>query len=438
MPKFKRFFLSRKTVLTLLTLIFIAVFISALFPQRYSTSPENVLKWQKANPFLSGWYMKFGFDHVYTTQWFALLLLFFLISLLISTFNQFTAAKRKTLDINLPAGAPSAENIASFGNIKAICLRMGYLMISDNEDAARFVKHPWGYWGNFLLHLGFVVTIGASLLITLTQKRGVVQLVEGELFQPGDTWLYEEKGLLGERFVLPFAVRLDSVRTEFWETHLVKHISSDLSLLTASDNVRGYTVAPSFKLNYMGIYIYQKTDFGHAFFVEFSDDLGMNRGIRFDLYYPESLNVASYKDFKLSWMPYLLKTKYYADAEKKLIDSRNPLFVLRLVKDNKVVGQVPLKIGESGTLGQYSVRLVGVAKWSRLIFVDITGIKGIFLGFFIIVFGTVLNYFTPPRELFAKKVNGEYIIYWRAVKFQDFYTDECDKIFKGLRKKEDS
>ncbi|MBI4689590.1 MAG: cytochrome c biogenesis protein ResB [Nitrospirae bacterium] len=438
MVKFKRFFLSRKTVLTLLTLILTSVFISALFPQRFVTSPENIQKWQQAHPFLAGWYKTPGFDHVYTTIWFALLLSLFLIPLLLSTIDQFIIAKKRTLDINLPAGSSSKRTTASFMDIKSICRGSGYLLMSGNEDYARFVKHQWGYWGNFLLHLGFVVVVSVSLLIALTQKRGVLQMAEGEIFQPGDPWFYEYKGLLAGKFVLPFGVRLDSVRALFWENNKVRRINSNLNLFTAHDSGRNFTVAPSSKLNYKGILIYHSLDFGHAFFVEFNDSSGTNKGVRLDLYHPENLDVASYKDFKLSWMPYILKVKYYADAGKKVIDSPNPLLVLRLMDRNKVAGQIPLKIGESGTLGQYNVRLVGAAKWSGLIFVDITGMPGIFFGFLIIILGTTLNYFTPPRELFVKRTDNEYIVYWRAVKFSGFYTDEYGKIISRLKKKENS
>lgn len=86
-------------------------------------------------------------------------------------------------------------------------------------------------------------------------------------------------------------------------------------------------------------------------------------------------------------------------------------------------------------LGEYRVQLNGVAKWSKLIVVDSTGMALIFTGFAIIMLGGLLQYLAPPRELIAvKQQNDLYVVYWKAAAFKDFFLDEREDVAKALQR----
>lgn len=92
----KRFFLARSTVLTLIILVLGAVVVGYLFPQRFLLSPAGMDRWALDHPFLATLSRTLALDHVYTSPWFAVLLALFMVSLLFSTWEQFTRALRLT------------------------------------------------------------------------------------------------------------------------------------------------------------------------------------------------------------------------------------------------------------------------------------------------------------------------------------------------------
>lgn len=432
MIKIKKLLLSRKTVLSLILLILGTIILSYLFPQRFLTSPDELKKWHDLHPFWAQWHKMLGLDHVFTTPWFAALLFLFLVALLIATYEQIKISIKKTFGQGIPSGEKSSKLSVPEGELISAIKKQGYFKIAGNQTWFRFVKHPWGYWGNVLLHLGIVITIASSLLIVLTQKRGLLHLVEGEVHIPGSQWYDESKGILAGNFILPEAVRVDNVISEFWETDDLKQLRTTLSFIDPQGRFTQHALAINSPVNYKGIRIYQTQDFGDAFFVEFNDKDGRRIGKILQMQNPLQKDKPSYRNFQLEEMPYLLKAKYFADAEKNSMNSTNPLLVLRLVDDEKVVSELPLKNGESGQLGPYMVQLAGVSKWSGFIFVDITGMPGIFFGFFIIILGSGLTYFMPPREFYVKKEDSEISLMWKASRFESLYREEHEKVLSEL------
>jgi cytochrome c biogenesis protein len=271
--------------------------------------------------------------------------------------------------------------------------------------------------------------MASSLLVALTQKRGLLHLVEGELYAPGIAWDTEERGLLAGRFILPDAVSLDNVIPEFWETDDLKNLTTTLSFSDPQGKFERYTLAINQTINYRGIRVYQSQSFGNAFFVKLTDKNGRNIGLILEIQNPAKRDVAGYANLKSYKIPYLIKAKYFADAYKKSMLSSNPLLIMRIIDRGRVIGEVSLKNGESGQLGPYTATVAGISRWAGMIFIDITGMSGIFIGFFIIILGGGLTYFMPPREFYIRKEeNGLFIITWKATRFESFYKEEYEKI----------
>lgn len=434
--KIKRFFLSRKTILALILLILGAIVLAYIFPQRFSASPLDTENWQQAHPLFAPWFYTLGLDHVYTTPWFAVLLLVFLLTLMISTFEQIKNSTKKIFGNVVISGEKSIRVNTTEEEIKTAIKKLGYFQTVRNQETLRFVKHPWGYWGNVLLHLGIVLVIASSLVVVLTEKRGLLQLIESELYVPGTPWFMEEKGMLVGNFILPEAVMLDNVIPEFWETDDIKQLTTVMSFSNPQGKTKRYNLAINQTVNYKGIRIYQDQRFGLAFFVNLTDKTGTRNGLILQIQKPYKRDKASYGNFRFGKIPYLLKAKYFADAEKKNMLSSNPLLVMRLVDKGRVIGEVSLKNGESGQVGPYTATVAGISRWAGIIFVDITGMPGIFLGFFIIIIGGGLTYFMPPREFYLRKEVDGFSITWKATRFESFYEEEYEKVssaFGGLK-----
>lgn len=419
----KSLLLSRKTVLTLILLMLGTVVAGYIFPQRFMTSPASMNGWQLSNPFWGMVSKKLALDHVYTSPWFAALLFVFLVSLFVSMWEQFRTALAKT-SAGSNGGGRSLSTSASEDDIAGVIRGMGYRPAAQTGTCQRFVRNPWGYWGSFLLHLGIAITIASSLLIVLTEKRGVVHLVEGEIHERGAEWLKNEGGLLTGRFILPEDVRLDRVAPEFWDTDDLKQLTTDFTFLGPAGETSPYSMHINKTVRHRGIRAFQGKYNGSAFFVEFTDAAGKSYREIFELDIPRKRNKASQREFRLDWLPYRLQTKFYADADQQAMTGGTPLFVMQLADGKKKIAELSLKTGESGRLGPYNASLVQASRWGGLIFIDSTGMAGIFFGFFIIVLGGSLNYFCPPREFLLQRENDGWRVTWRATKFEHLYADE--------------
>lgn len=431
--KTRHILLSRKTVLALILLLLGGVVLAYVFPQRFLSSSAEMERWQRTHLFWAPWVARLGLDHVYTTGWFASLLGAFCLSLTVSCWDQLRLAARRTLTGALPVGRHHGTH-ADGQAVESAIRGEGYVCLGSGGGARRFVRHPWGYWGNALLHLGMVIALTSSLVIVLTQKRGLVELVEGEIHSPGSPWTSEDRGTMAERFALPQRVRLDTVAPEFWETDDLKQVTSSLSFLGPDGAVAGQqTLAINRIGNLDGIHIYQGQRFGNAFYVVFTDNSGRAIKKILQMQSPLRRDTASYENISVDGIPYLIKAKYYADAERKSMADGNPLLVLRLVDEGKVIAELPLKKGEEGELGPYRARLVHVSHWAELVFTGYTGMPGIFLGFFIIILGGGLSFFTPPRELFVTREENGVALTCRSGRFDHSQGDECARILAALR-----
>ncbi len=428
----KRILLSWKTTLTLVLLILTIIIIGYIFPQRVSSTVRELETWRQAHPVLSPLVQRTGLDHVYSTVWFALLLFVTMLSLALSSFEQIKAANKKTFglrggDFTLQRKGDVLESTATLDELSKALKSEGYLRIAHNEQVHRFVKYPWGYWGNALLHAGMLVAIGASLTIVLTQQSGVIKLYEGEVFPHGGSWGLQDNGVLADNLELPGALRLENVTPEFWETDDVKQVTTEFSLIDSADHAEKFKLSINQILNYKGIRIYQQS-FGHAFFVEFTDRASRVIPVVLLMESQSQRDKPSYGSFRFKEIPFEIKAKYFADAEKKSMDGKNPLFVMRLLDHDHVVGEAELKVGERGVIGDYTVRLLRVSRWVGLIFTVTPGMSGLYLAFFIIILGAALSYFTPPREFVVTSVDDVLLVKWRGTRFAELYRDEYERI----------
>ncbi len=424
MKSLERFFLSRKTVLVFIVLILASIVVGYVFPQRFLVSDFDVKQWKLDNPFWAPMYDSFGLDHVYSTKWFTLILFLFLISLIVSTMDQIVISKRKTFGKRVYSSGNAFMTEKAIHETEKEIRANGYLLTYRGEGEVRFVKHPWGYWGNVLLHLGIVFAVLASLTAALTQRRGASDFIEQKLYEPGFQWQGEETGLLAQPLVLPGAVRLDSLKLEFWETDNLKDVTARVSIIGAEGAEASYPLAINRTGNHEGVRIYQGVRYGDAFYIVLKDKKGNEENLILTIGKPSRRDKPGYHNFTISDSAYILKAKYFADAEKNKMVSDNPLLVLRLVKGSGVVGELPLLKGGEGMLGPYEVELVHVSRWSQIIFTKVPGMAGIFIGFFIIIAGSMLTYFTSPREFHVKEQGGALQVSWIATRFEVFYRDE--------------
>jgi hypothetical protein len=430
MKRLKRILLARATLICLLLCFAGLMLLANILPQRALFSSLALQEWHADHPFLGVLANNLALDHIYTSFWFFGLLLISFFSLVLSTMEQTKNAWRKTF--RFPLVRNDSEKLIHCHPIRInqVLEKHFYIPVGKDGDIRRFVKYPWGYWGNVLLHIGVVLVMVASLFIFLTQKRGRINMVEGEVYPVSANWLSQEKGMLAGPFSLPAPVRVEKILPEFWETDDLKQLRTVVNFFEPANK----TIVQELHVNETGIYqgvrIDQTREFGTAFLVTLIDKNKEQKTIRLDLAQPLRRGLASHGTFSFDGVPFLIKAKYFADAGRKSRVSDNPLLILRLIDDGLVAGELPLTRGASGQFGPYIATLTATNKWACFIFSDIKGIPLIFLGFFVIIFGGGLLYFMPPRSVLVQRKKTGVVLIWKSGRFADFYENEIENIIQ--------
>lgn len=397
---------------------------NALIPQRFTQSAAELAQWQAAYPSLSWFAQALHLDHVLTSLWFAIVLFLFLAAILVSTFSQARLSWNKTFVYGNRKSSVQTPIHRTPPEVFTEAKRLGYRKIRCLPNTYRLIKYPLGLWGKTFFHLGVTVILIAAMFMFLSQRRGVVNLTEGEIFSPGMAWFSEEKGPLAEVFFLPQALRLDSVQQEFWDTDDIKQQRSTVTFLGPGQTNMTYSLEINKTVYHQGVRIDQSSSFGHAFLLILTDRKGETFPLRLEIELPPKRDQASYETFEFTGIPYVIQAKYYADAEKGTMISNNPLLTIRLVQNNSVVGMVSLTPGQRGQLGPYSTNLVAATKWTGLLFSDVSGMGVLFFGFFITILGSGLAYFQLTREIILQKVGNQWCFSWEPGKFAEFYQSE--------------
>ncbi len=423
----KRLLLSRGVVLALVASLAGLMVVASLVPQSFMTPSDRMAEWRAGHPALAGVVAATALDRVYTHPVFAALLVLALVALGYSTADQLRTALRRSRARDAVSGGVVVELPATVETVARALRSRGYLTVRREVAARVLVKHPWGYWGNLLFHGGLATVVAASTVIGVTQQRAALHLVEGEAFRPGGRWFAEQNGVAARRLVLPFSVRLDHLQVRFWPTYGLESATSTLSILRPEGEAT-VKVGINDLQRVHGIRIYQGAELGHAFRVEAREG-DHSRILVLLVQHPPSPDVPGENEFR-DVLPggEVLRARYWVDAGQRSFEDFNPLLALRVDPPGGSAGEVRLRPGTSGEAGPYRFHLEKVSLWTRLFFVKVRGMAGVFAGFFVVALGGVLHYFTPPREAVLAETPAGTRMVWRAARFASFYADEVEEI----------
>jgi len=433
--KVKKLITTRRVSLGLILSLAGLFYLSTVIPQVIDSTPEKVEAWRRGHGSLLWLIDAVNLHSIYSQPWFAAAILFATLALGLSSYDQLKITRNKLSSTGTSSAELLAEGI-TVTSLRSVARSHSYRVIQPGKMPFKFVRSPWGYFGNLLLHVGMTVIIAVSLYVALTSRQGSLILIEGEPLNSRQPWSVSEQGLLASPLKLPGAIRLNRVRLQFDNKNRPQEVFSDISITDPSGRVDSLTASINRIMSYRGLRIYHAAQYGSTFAVAITDKTGKSYYETIAVQQPASPTEAGYSEvFNVDWSPDLLSAKYFADADKKTMLSSNPELVLRLTRGEKEIARTTLTKGSSGMLGEYRVQLGKVGTWSKLIFVDSAGMPLIFTGFAIVMLGGLLQYLTPPRELIAvRQQNDLYLVYWKAAAFRDFFVDERDEVARALQK----
>lgn len=414
---------ARSSVLLLLLLLACAMTAAAVVPQ---TAREAMAgEAQEVRPAAAAM-RALGLDRVFSTPWFGALAALFVASLSLSTLDQLVLARAR-LRKPPAAGDKGVECALPAAAVREVLSAEGYRLVSTAAGRSRYVRHRHGHWGNFLLHAGMTLTVLFAVTYVLTEHRARFHLASGRtnVLEPGSFPVV--RGLFARPMPLPSEVNLRRVEPVFGPNDQLVDVSSAVVFTQADGTSRELRVAVNDCQQYRGTTVYQLVKYGHVFYVELEDVSGARAVVTLEMPFPEKRASASYVNEPLEGGR-TLKAKYYASADRSQLLSDRPQLVLRLVEEERVVGELTLLEGESGALGPWRVTLAHVGWWTELLFEGSLGTAGIFTGFAVLLLGAVLTFFVVPREVIVREKPAGTTVEWRATRFSDMYGEERDRI----------
>ncbi len=395
--------------------------------------PSEQPLWYTQFPAIARLIHLLGLNALQTSIWFSLLGGLFLVSLACSTFDQGRRSYRLTRQLPPELGDGGQTLLVAPDEFRACLQSEGYLLLADNGSVSRHVKAPWGYWGNFLLHLGITLVVLFSFVRVLTEQRTLLRIVEGIDVSRSDSVAGEMAGLLAGRMSYPASVRLERLAPAFWDNDQLRSLSADMVLRDEQGRSDRLDLKAFEGKNFRGQMFYLSPKFGTVFFLQLYSGVAPPFDAVLAIDRPQRRDKAGYGQLSLPDGHMHLKAKYYADAEKKGMLSTNPLLVLRLYEGERLLNEIELLRGESRSLGPYLVRLDDVRSKAELLTVAGFGVSGIYCGFAVIFIGAVLVYCSTPREVVLRETNGAVRVNWSSVRFRDLYRGEEERIMSCCR-----
>ena len=433
--KVSRFLTARYTVIVLLTAISAALLVASAVPQRTSSggkTPEWVGRLPDGLHFIS---TVFGLDNIVGTVWFAVLVSLFWVSLVVSTWSQFTAIREQIRRVPSATVPPESSRVdVGRPAFAELALQSGYRLAGGSGGVYRYIKNRPGYWGNFLLHIGLVIAVFFSIVYVLTQHRVLIRLAGQEVTRLSSETVQELRGLLQEQQKLPYSVVLKNLYPRYWGNDKLESLSTELYFTDRSGGEpQRVNVAISDKARFDPYIVYQSNVYGRTFDLEFISPRGKLFRERLYLPYPTRRDVAGYGEQAVSGTDFLLKGKFYADTERKLIQLHGSPLTLRLYRGKEQLGEVTLTVGSNGQLGELAVRLTQSEWWTDILLDGTRGTAGIFAGFAMILAGVLCSYVLVPREIIARELNGAVYAQHIVRRFPHFYREEFDDIIQKAR-----
>ncbi|MEW6427888.1 MAG: cytochrome c biogenesis protein ResB [Thermodesulfobacteriota bacterium] len=415
----KRILLSRTTVTALYLALLLLVILAALLPLAEGNLPRFMGVAASSLRLL-------GVDRLSSSLPFLALLGLTLLTVCLSLVRQVRAACRKTLGPGrLPAelytvSSPEPE-------IRAVLRRAGYLRVFSDKGCERFLKHPWGFWGSTVLHLGLILTTAGALAAAGGGQEGRLRLAAGEGLAATSPLPEEKSGILAGSFRLPFGIRLQEVDFSLWKDGSLRHLGGVLELADEGGDAFRTGIGVNRVVSRRSIRIYQTRSFGNTFLLRLRQADDTTQDLRLDLPYPPRWGAAGYGSFTSSAIPHRLDAKYLADSGGSAYDI-DPVLTVRLRDFAGIVGETQLRSGQEGSLGPYRVRLLAVGRWSEFHIARMPGMYVVFTGFFLIISGSFLVFCAPAREMHLLHRDGRLMVGWHGGRFAAMFREEFEQI----------
>jgi len=263
------FLKSVKLTLVLLTLIIILAVVGTLVPQREAAFELS----DRFSPTLWAFLSKAQIFDLYHSIWFFALMGLFALNLIVCSIDRFPEAWRRFRrrpapdDPDVFAKVPSDQVLRTSRSREEAAAeaqsllqkRLGRPARAEKSDAVYLAagRGRFGHLGVYIVHLSLLVLIAGVVVGSLFGVEGYLQISEGETVKT--LHLRDGKGTLP----LPFGVRCDRFKVEFYDTGTPKTYQSDLTFFKNDRIALQGNLLVNHPITFEGFRFYQST-FGRS------------------------------------------------------------------------------------------------------------------------------------------------------------------------------
>jgi len=433
--KTKRFFTSPKTVILLIVITIIACLLGVLIPQVTDKSPLYFEAWREKSPYTFALVEFLQLNRVYTSFWFFILIALVLVTL---GYSIYLLVKRN-LRQDRGYSAQSTEVFRTGGEtvdkIKRIFKKRRYRLTgrgegeTEGEQELVFAKNSIGRWGSVVFHSGIFIIIVSAIVTFSFQKRGFVQIMEGEVFSGRNSdFLVKDLGLFVKTFDAGFKTHLSRFRHTYWDTGAIKSLQSSVVVIKNNKDTE-HNVSINSPLDINGVKVYQSSNYGYVLSFLFKESTGEEVMTRFLLDKPDRLGKPAIGRSAFPDTGYMLYMKFYPDITRPSFYPSKPILYLLDAEKGKEVFRGLLMPGQAVKIKKDILQFAAIRNWSGLIFARDIGTNIAYIGFVITIIGMIIMYFFPYKSIRLTMV-GDSIISIKGItkRYHAIFGEEVNNI----------
>ena len=436
--------LSRLTALALIVILGILSGVSLLIPQQTACTRDFLAQWQHDHPVFAAVANALSLHSIFTSKLFLVCVGLFFIAMCISMYSVWKGTRSRSSNKMLQTNSNSNESFEFFSEQESIrdgilnsLQRHGYILKNQlTEKNLYAVKNELGNWGTILLHGGMLLVVAASLFHFALERRGFVQIIEGDsFFGKKDEFLVHEEGPFVGSFHPDFALGLDSVSSSCYSNGDIKSLESFVKVVDDKQNISVKSISVNQPIEVSGKTVYQSMSNGYTVALILEKDgkkipayFLLDRVRRFDQPYIGT------SDFPVT--DYLVSMKFFPNENRTSFELQNPKLLLTITQNGTTVFNGTLSPNDTINVAGNTMLFSGIRQWSGFIVTESYGVPFVFVGFGMMLVGLFFIYFLPMKEIFFSiERNEEYlkiISYGYTRREKALFADEFREIMEEL------
>ncbi len=461
----KKFLTSPKTVITLIIITLVACLIGFFVPQITDKSPSFFEQWKEKNIYTYRFVDRLQLNRVYTSYWFLTLVVLIMISLGYSLYLQVKKNLRQMTEYRIQekvkVGIDSFRGGEGGFERRAQTIERSVFTDKDrqkireilrkrryHEDTKAnsghkliFAKNSIGRWGSVIFHLGLLLVVISAITVLCFQKRGFVQLIEGDLFDGRETgFLVKSHGVFAGEFNTGFKTHLSKLEHSYWEGGKLKLLESSLTVIKDTEAM-DKKLSINNPLLIDGTNIYQSDDYGYTLSFVLKRPTGEEVLSHFNIDRADSFKkyAVGMSDFPLT--DYIFKMKFLPDVSNRSFHLSKPILYLTVFQGGEEFFNGLIIPGNAVRIKGDILYFTGIRYWSGLVFVNNPGMLIAYIGFAIGILGTGIMFSLPYKEIHVTlaKIPGsneyapDFTIHGITRKYHALFEEEMEMIKNELK-----